>query len=115
MTACSGLDLTEEDNGGDFTILTGDTLTVRLDSNPSTGYAWLIAELDEEVLENTDQDFQSDANPSGAVGVGGTDIWTFTGVSAGTTTLALEYKQGLGEDIPSEGEFEVVIEVTDPQ
>ena len=34
------LELTEKDSGGTFELRVGDTVTVGLKSNPTTGYGW---------------------------------------------------------------------------
>ena len=34
--------VTEADAGNDFALVTGDTLVVRLDANPTTGYDWRV-------------------------------------------------------------------------
>ena len=68
----------------------GETFEIVLASNSSTGFRWrLIGELDESIVQLTGQDYlgQRPVIP----GSGGVDIWTFSGVSPGDTTLTLGY------------------------
>ncbi len=45
-------------------------LDVALESNPSTGYVWLVTENDGSVLRlNTDRDFTPDSDMTGAPGI----------------------------------------------
>jgi predicted secreted protein len=67
----------------------GQTFTIWLRSNPSTGYRWQ-ANYDPSYVTLVNQTFQSDPHPPGKVGVGGFDIWTFMALKAGTTTIRFD-------------------------
>lgn len=62
-----------------------------LDSNPTTGYEWTFSIADPSIVSFT-QEFESDATDD-AVGVGGREVLTFTGLKAGVTTLTATYAQ----------------------
>ena len=64
----------------------GQTLTVRLASNPSTGYSWVLAENAGDALDRV-------------VGAGGVDVWQFEAVNAGQHTLRLEYRRPWEKDV----------------
>jgi inhibitor of cysteine peptidase len=101
LTACSPwcpdqsagwLVLTASENSREVSIGVGQGLEVRLASNPSTAYCWVLVASSESVLEA-----QGDAvfvpDPSGAIGAGGTEVWRFRAGRAGHQTLSLEYRR----------------------
>lgn len=84
--------LTQADNGSSATLSVGDTLKVSLPSNPSTGYSWKIQGNDAKVLLPVgDSQFSLGDNATPMPGAGGTQTFTFKGVSAGSSKLALVY------------------------
>jgi len=50
--------LTREDNGRAVAVKVGDTVSVRLPENPSTGYSWAIDSLDAKRLDATAADIR---------------------------------------------------------
>jgi predicted secreted protein len=67
----------------------GSQFKLVIDSNPSTGYHWeIVGELDAGVVEFIGREYQR-TSPSGLVGGGGVDIWTFQAVGPGETTITL--------------------------
>ena len=72
------------------TLNAQDTLTVKLGSNPSTGFGWEDAVIGNGVIiQQTSRNFI--AATSGLAGAPGTDVWVFTAKSAGTTTISIQY------------------------
>ncbi len=67
----------------------GQTFTLWLRSNPSTGYRWQ-ANYDPSCVTLVNQTFQSDPHPPGKVGVGGYDFYTFMALKAGTSTIRFD-------------------------
>jgi inhibitor of cysteine peptidase len=63
--------------------------TIRLRSNPSTGYRWQES-YDPTYVSLVSKTFISDPLPSGAVGVGGYDVYTFKALKMGTTTIRFD-------------------------
>ena len=81
--------VSETDAGAEFTLKIGDELQVTLAGNPTTGYIWTTAEIDEAVLEQVgDPEFDPDTDLLGSPGV---VTITYKAVGAGSTTLELEY------------------------
>lgn len=72
----------------------GDTIIVALCSNPSTGFQWSeVAQIsDPTVLEQLEHKFVG-PEAQEAVGVAGSEIWTFTALNKGTTTVSMEYSR----------------------
>lgn len=70
----------------------GDTFSIQLRSNPTTGYRWQLVEpFDKTRLEKVGNHYQADANPNRMVGVGGTEIWTFKALKSGQAQIQLHY------------------------
>ena len=75
-----------------MSTVVGGELTVTLGSNPTTGYQWSEdAEIsDETTIQQIDHKFVGpgiDEPP----GTPGEEVWTFTALKKGTTTILLEY------------------------
>lgn len=83
--------LTESDNGKPVSLQVGDTLTVQLASNPSTGYSWKVISDDAAVLAQVGEPQFDLGTKTPMPGAGGTETFTFLAKSKGTTTLTLLY------------------------
>ena len=69
----------------------GVPFSITLDSNPTTGYSWdLATALDPNVVDLLHHSYQ---RSGGAMGAGGTEIWTFEPLCAGFTTIVLRYRR----------------------
>ena len=68
-------------------VATGDSVTIQLPINPSTGYTWVASypmgyvQISDDILET-----ESD----GAVGVGTHEQWVFSADTAGTATVTFD-------------------------
>lgn len=61
--------VTEADQGKNFMLSPGDFLIVVLDSNPSTGYTWVVKPVDNPVLAQAGEPvFKADSEKLGASG-----------------------------------------------
>jgi inhibitor of cysteine peptidase len=77
-----------------------DTLTVRLGSNPTTGYSWEDALItNTAIIEQTSHEYLA-PTATAIVGAPGTDVWVFTGKSSGTTTITFSYDRSW-ETVPA--------------
>lgn len=114
----SALRLTEEDAGSTVRLAIGDTVEVVLDGNPTTGFTWETAALDESVLKQLGQpEFQPESE---LIGAGGEFTFRFEAVGSGQTTLQLVYHRPWETHVARERTFEVTVEVelspvTEPQ
>ncbi|MGA1790674.1 MAG: protease inhibitor I42 family protein [bacterium] len=103
--------LTSSYSGGSGTVEKGDTISIVLTSNASTGYQWYLddGELDEDVVSYTSRTYY----PTGGtmLGAGGSEQWLFEAEEEGDTTIILEYRQS-GSSIVSQT-FTLDVEVTD--
>lgn len=79
----------------------GDTLTVRLDANATTGYFWSYTIWDENSLALSGEDYKEKPHADGMVGVGG--VWEaefkVTGDSEGSNCVNFYYSRG-AMDVP---------------
>ena len=115
VPGCMGVQLTADDDGTTVTIAVSGRLTVNLASNPTTGFEWELAELDAAIVENTDQRYVPTPTLPGIAGSGGTEVWEFTGVAEGTTTLRLDYRRPWETEEDPADTFEVTVTVTSAQ
>ena len=79
-------------NGTQQELARGQTITVALDSNPTTGYSWAVSDVDQNVLRQLgDPSYQS--SNTNLVGSGGVQSFRFEAANAGMTTLKLVYRR----------------------
>ena len=78
-TAADGTTIYTEDNTT-IDVAAGDSVTIQLPINPSTGYTWYV-QISDDILET-----ESD----GAVGVGTHEQWVFSADTAGTATVTFD-------------------------
>lgn len=99
--------ITLDQSGRTVTVPVGTTILVELPSNPSTGFTWEITRPpDPAVLRLVSHRFQPEWSP--AIGAGGTDLWYFRAVGAGTTTVRMRYARPWApEDSPRHFSFTV--------
>ena len=102
------LNLTEAQNGGSFAVGVGDSIVITLPENPSTGYRWSTASLDQNLLSQEAHDF----HPGGpGVGSGGTVVWRFHGKREGRTRLELKKVRSWEAGAEPVGQFAVSLEI----
>ena len=102
------LNLTETQNGESFALRVGDPIVITLPENPSTGYRWSTASLDDSVLSQEGHDFR----PGGpGVGSGGTVVWRFRATHEGRTRLELKKVRSWETGQAPAAEFVVSLEV----
>ena len=80
--------LTEMDNGKKIDLTVGDTMTVRLKGNPTTGYTWQIAAITEKLLTYTEKRYSPSSSRCGA---GGTYTFKFRAAEKGMGELTLAH------------------------
>lgn len=93
------MQITESANGTTVEVSNGNTLAVHLAANVTTGHEWQVVQVDEAVLkpEGTPEYV---ADQPVTTGSGGTSIFRFKAVGAGTTTLELGYFPPDGSMMP---------------
>jgi inhibitor of cysteine peptidase len=72
-------------------LAVGQTYSLHLDSNPTTGYRWSLVSPANQVVVLVTNSYEPSAHKAGLVGFGGMEHWTFKAVGQGRTELVLEY------------------------
>jgi inhibitor of cysteine peptidase len=80
------------------TLAVGNTLTVKLGSNYTTPYRWRPDTKigDETIVKQISHQFVHPTTD--ALGAPGTEVWTFTALKPGTTTITTSYTSFVGRD-----------------
>jgi inhibitor of cysteine peptidase len=72
-------------------VTAGQTFTISLQSNQTTGYQWqLAAPLNTKVVKKVSSIYKPDTSGS-AVGTGGVEIWTFKAEGKGAADIKMKY------------------------
>jgi inhibitor of cysteine peptidase len=78
--------------GKEVEIAQDGILTITLESNPTTGFAWEVKDIaNKDIVEFMSNEFQSSEN--GLIGGGGAEVWTFKALAQGKTTITMEYSR----------------------
>jgi inhibitor of cysteine peptidase len=97
----SSLSFTQVDSGRAVSLHAGQSFTVALGGNGTTGYQWSAAIADLAVLTQSGEPGFQPANTSpGIVGSGGLYTFRFQALQAGTTTLVLNYARSWEHGVP---------------
>lgn len=102
--------LRDADSGSEVALATGDGLTIELDSNPSTGYRWMI----DETSMPTDLELLSKAfiePDADLVGAPGKQVFLFEATSTGAGILRLEYLRPFDEPAIPDRIVEYIIRI----
>ncbi len=105
--------LTPDQDGTVTTLAVGDTFSVALSSNATTGYSWTATVPD--VLEQTrEASYETTPPPPGQEpmpGTGGTMRWFFRAVRPGQGSLDFAYSRPWEQDTPpvQRQHFEIVV------
>jgi len=94
--------LTLEDHESRIQLAVGDVVTLKLDANPSTGYAWTVVRNDAALLEPLGEPRfeQGDPPATGPLGASGRQVFRFQAKAAGRENLQLHYHRSWEEKPP---------------
>jgi len=115
LTAISGcaaqaaLALEAKDNGNQIDVQKGQTITIKLEANPTTGYTWEVVESEGAILRQvgeTEYEAESDL-----IGAGGVQTLLFEAVEAGEIELRLVYHRPWETDVEPLETFSVQVTV----
>jgi inhibitor of cysteine peptidase len=91
------------DNGAVVEVKVGEQVSVVLEGNPTTGYAWQVTAIDPAVLAPVGEpDYESSSDADGA---GGVYTFHFDIVGAGETEVVLQYFPSWEEPTDAAGRF----------
>jgi inhibitor of cysteine peptidase len=103
------VEFTENDSGKTVAITIGTPIAIHLTSQPSTGYGWVIEDVDGNiVVQEGEPQYTASSNLRGAEG---TETWKFKSTGAGSTVLKLVYIRPFEKDEMPLRTFELVITV----
>jgi ABC-type nitrate/sulfonate/bicarbonate transport system substrate-binding protein/predicted secreted protein len=92
--------ITDKNDGQTIALAVGQQLDVRLPANPTTGFQWTAGALHAGPLAQTHPgEFQP--APSGALGAGGTEAFSYRATAAGTAHLAFAYARSWEHTAPA--------------
>ncbi|NLI79678.1 MAG: protease inhibitor I42 family protein [Candidatus Riflebacteria bacterium] len=94
-------------NGQSIQLFVGQTLSLSLSENPSTGYRWTVEEFQPKVLEQLDTVFK----PGSGVGSGGSKVFGFLAKRAGESTISLAYQRPWAETVAPAKTFKIQVTV----
>jgi len=84
-------------------------IVISLDSNPTTGYSWVPAYGQDELVL-VDQNYQPGENAqNGLLGAGGTEIFRFKAQKTGQTTITMSYQRPWETTAIEQKVFNVVV------
>ena len=105
--------LGDADTGKTIPLHVDDKLTVRLESNATTGYGWRTKERKGESLVTVGKqpEYVPDAAAPGVVGSGGHDLFRYKATKKGKETLGFVYIRPITPDkVAKRVRFEVVVQ-----
>lgn len=109
--APSEVSVDESHNGKKVEIAVAGTLTVTLESNPTTGFQWELASIsDQAVLEKQSNTFEAPED-TGMVGAPGKEVWTFKALKKGSSIVSMEYRRPWEEDVEPDKTFTLSVVV----
>ena len=109
-TSPSVVTVTDENNGKDIDLTSGETLVVKLASNASTGYGWTVSG-DPSPLKLEKMSYHKSTKSSQVTGAPGVQIFHFSAATAGIATLNLVYRRSWEYNMPPAKTFTVRVNV----
>jgi inhibitor of cysteine peptidase len=76
-----------------LSLRVGQQFNLRLPSNPTTGFRWLLRDSAPQVLKSLGPEVYSNPEDAGLVGSAGISTWRFEVIKAGEGLLALTYER----------------------
>jgi inhibitor of cysteine peptidase len=100
-TSAAGVTVVSGQTGGQVSLKVGAVLEVRLESNHTTGYSWIVAPVGSPVLMRQGAAKYEEHATGGKAGVGGVEIWRFKAMKTGKQGLQFEYRRPWEKDAPA--------------
>jgi inhibitor of cysteine peptidase len=117
LTACASpagqpriVTVDEQKDNTTVELMVGDQLEISLEGNLTTGYAWMVKQVDETVLQSAGD---PEYTPQGeALGSGGRYTIRLNAIASGETQVVLVYRRSFEpEDIPPVDQYNITVEV----
>lgn len=112
LSACStaALRLGVDDNGTQIELKKDQLLEIALPANVTTGFSWEVNQNNGALLAIQGDPAYEEAQP-GRMGGGGTILFTFKAVDAGTLNLELVYHQAWDTETPPADTYSIEITI----
>jgi len=105
----AALDLTGQESGRSVDVPVGEVVAITLAGNPTTGYAWELADVDRAVLApDPEPAYVADSQLSGA---GGKYTFRLSARAVGSSAVTLVYRRPWEEGVPPLQRFELQVTV----
>jgi inhibitor of cysteine peptidase len=101
--------VTEADTGKKMVLQTGDTLSIVLEGNPTTGFTWKIASSNTSILKEVKTTYKS---ANALIGAGGIFLFTFQAVAEGTANLQCSYHRPWETESPPAKTFQLTLYIS---
>jgi inhibitor of cysteine peptidase len=89
-----GTAYTEGNNGDNLNLKVNDEITIKLESNITTGFKWNLSnETDANIISLVSSDYKQATADKNLVGAGGFETFTYKAKSKGSTIIILTYNQ----------------------
>ena len=110
------VDVDEHNSGDTIHVLPGETIRVKLRSNPSTGFSWALGPIEDGIFD-VESAFEADPHREGEAGYGGCEIWKFKAEQSCETDISLSYERPWEDERPAAKTFKlhVVIGAASPR
>ena len=88
-------------DGEGFSLEVGQSLEVRLQGNPTTGYAWAVLSTEGDAIRcPSEPEYRPDPAPAGMAGAGGWFAIRMVGTKPGSAKIVLGYQRPWEKDTP---------------
>lgn len=98
-----------EDNGRVVAVKVGDTISLYLPENPTTGYAWAIEAIEARLLEAGAPTYRGEG---AGLGTGGGKTWKLTARAPGRARVALKRWRHWEGDASVVERFALTLDIT---
>ncbi|MEO4047373.1 protease inhibitor I42 family protein [Pseudomonas sp. CAU 1711] len=78
----------------------GQSLTITLPSNPTTGFRWVVADAAPGVLRSLGPEVYMTPEEAGLVGAGGQSVWRYQAYQTGSGRLLMHYRRPWEVEVP---------------
>jgi len=87
--------VSEKDTGATIDLGLRQQLIIRLGSNRTTGFEWLLVDLTGQVMKAVGEVpvYENSSNPGELMGLGGAEKWTFRPVKTGESLVRFECRR----------------------
>lgn len=90
----------DNDNNQEFILSENEVFEVSLNSNPTTGYQWIIEKIDSSYLYQLgESEYTSEST---ILGGGGIETYKFKTLQKGETELLLLYRRSWEDEVPAD-------------